>query len=75
MNIYGMDLKKIWNRRFKSMLIWFIGCIGLLISVKYLQFDKEIVLLIIEKSAWIFGLVIIGLSGTDLIKEWISKNK
>jgi len=74
MNIQGINIKAIWNRRFKSMIIWFITCIGLLASVEYLKLDKEIVVLIIEKSTWIFGLLIIGLSGTDFMQEWIKKN-
>lgn len=71
----GNGLKRMWNRRFKSVMIWLMVCIGLIASERYVGFDKELIVLIIEKSTWVFGLLIIGLSGTDLVKDWIGKYK
>jgi hypothetical protein len=68
-------LKRMWNRRFKSVMIWLLTCVGLIASVRYLQFDKELVKLMIDKSTWVLGLLIIGLSGTDLMRDWIQKYK
>lgn len=68
-------LKRMWNRRFKGVMIWLITCITLIVSVKYLQLDKELVKMMIEKSTWILGVLIIGLSSTDLMKDWIEKYK
>lgn len=68
-------LKRMWNRRFKSVMIWFSMCVGLLFGNRYCGLDKELVKLLIEKSAWGVGLLIIGLSGTDFVKDWIQKYK
>ena len=65
--------KKIWNRRFKSVVLWFVLCVTLIIGQRYLGFEKGLVNLIIEKSAWILGLLIVGLSGTNLMHDWIKK--
>lgn len=73
--VEGNGLKRMWNRRFKSVMIWLLTCIGLIAGTRYLQLDKELVKLIIEKSTWILGVLIIGLSGTDLMRDWIEKYK
>jgi len=68
-------LKRMWNRRFKSVMIWAILCVSLLAGERYIGLDQELVKLMIEKSTWVMGLLIIGLSGTNLMHDWIQKYK
>jgi len=68
-------LKRMWNRRFKSVMIWVVLCTGLLVSERYLGWNTELVRLMIEKTTWVMGLLIIGLSGTNLMHDWIKKYK
>ncbi len=66
-------LKRMWNRRFKSVMIWLGLCVGLIFGNSFLDFDKDLLALVINKGSWMIGLLIIGLSGTDLMKDWIQK--
>jgi len=68
-------LKRMWNRRFKSVMIWVILCVGLLAGERYLGLNTQLVRLMIVKSTWVMGLLIVGLSGTNLMHDWIKKDK
>ena len=71
----GNGLKRMWNRRFKSVMIWVILCVGLLAGERYLGLNTQLVRLMIVKSTWVMGLLIVGLSGTNLMHDWIKKDK
>lgn len=70
-----LDTKKTW-RRVRTAIVWVVTNIALILlqTEKLLNLDKDIVLLFIEKSSWIAGLLIVGLTGTNAVMSYVSKN-
>lgn len=73
------NVKQVYNK-FKSRR-WLIavGWAVLNYTTTYLQpilnLNAELVRLLIEKSAWIAGLLIVGLSGTNALRDYVKNNK
>lgn len=72
-------IKQVYSK-FKSRRFWIaIGWAVLNYGSTYLQplleLDKALVQLLIEKSAWIAGLLIVGLSGTSALHDYVKKRQ
>lgn len=52
------------------MGIWMTVNYGSVYLQPLLSLDKGLVQLLVEKSTWIVGGIILGLSGTDAVRDW-----
>lgn len=66
--------KKWRSRRFWIALAWGVFNYATTYLQPILELDKDLVHLLIEKSAWIAGLLIVGLSGTSAVRDYV-KNR
>jgi len=66
---------KRWNRRVGTALIWTILNFSCLILEPVLKLDAVTVQLFMEKSTWIAGLLIVGLTSTDTVIEYVKGKK
>ena len=61
---------KWWNRRVGTAGIWAVLNFGMVLVQPLVNIDPTLVQLFIEKSTWIAGLLIIGLTGTDALGQY-----
>ena len=71
----GELAKRIFNRRLKVAGSWAVLNYATLFLQPLLTLSEELCLRILDKSTWVAGLLIVGLSGTDLMIEWVKKSK
>ncbi len=67
-------MKKRWGRRVAAAVAWAVLNYTTIHLQPTLELDVGLVNLIVEKSTWIAGLLIIGLSGTDAVHDYARKN-
>lgn len=65
--------KKRWGRRVGTAVIWATLNYSITCLQPALNLKGDLISLIIEKSTWIAGLLIIGLSGTDAVRDYAGK--
>lgn len=65
--------KKIYSRRLWASVVWGVINFALVIAQPVLGCDTGVVTLFVEKSTWVVGLLVIGLSSTDVVAKYISK--
>jgi hypothetical protein len=62
--------QKIWGRRMISASLWFFCNIGLIALQPHFKLDSELLKIFLEKSAWISGIIIAGITATDSLVQW-----
>jgi hypothetical protein len=68
-----MNGKKRWGRRVGTAVTWAALNYSIACLQPALNLDGELINLIIEKSTQIAGLLIVGLSGTDAVRDYAGK--
>ncbi len=66
--------KKTW-RRVRTASIWVVVNLSLLVLQPIVNLDISLVGKFLDRSTWIAGLLITGLSGTNAIIAYIDKKK
>lgn len=74
-NAFNNGNKKRWGRRVGTALIWTILNFSLAILEPIIHCTPETVQLFMDKSTWIAGLLIVGLSSTDTVIEYVKGKK
>jgi len=60
--------KKRWGRRVGTAIVWAVLAYASSCLQPVLNMDVSLLTLVINKSAWIAGILILGLTGTDYIQ-------
>jgi hypothetical protein len=63
--------KKRWGRRVGTAIVWAVLNFGLAILEPIIHCTPETIQLFMTKSTWIAGLLIVGLSSTDTVIEYV----
>lgn len=66
---------KRWGRRVSASISWAALNYALILLQPTMGLGGDLISLIIEKSTWIVGILIVGLSGTDAMKDYVEKRK
>jgi hypothetical protein len=61
---------KFWGRKMVTAAVWFVFNGFFVLLQGPLGLEKSLVELLVEKSAWISGLVIAGVAATDAAVTW-----
>lgn len=67
-----MSSSKRWGRRVGASLGWAVLNYSVIYFQPLLNLNADLITLVIEKSTWIAGLLIFGLSGTDAMKYYLN---
>lgn len=68
------NIKKTW-RRVRTALAWAVLNVSMITLQPVLKLDQGLVDKFLDKSTWIAGLLIIGLSGTNAMISYVRNNK
>lgn len=60
-----------WGRRVKTAIVWGVLNFGLILMQPVYTLSPELCKLFMERSTWIAGLLIAGITGTDTVIEYI----
>jgi hypothetical protein len=59
-----------WGRRIGVAIVWAVVNYGLALAQKPLGIPDAFISILLEKSTWIVGLLITGLSATDVVERF-----
>lgn len=68
------NIRKTW-RRVRTALVWAVLNVILIILQPLVGLDQSLVDKFLDKSTWIAGLLIVGLSGTNAIISYVNNRK
>jgi len=67
--------RKWWGRRVAVSIGWCVVNLGLIIIQPYCGLSEKLVSSFLDKSAWIIGLLIVGLSGVNAVYAYVNGKK
>lgn len=70
-----MNGNKRWGRRVGATVTWAVLNYALILLQPTMGLGGDLISLVLEKSTWIVGILIVGLSGTDAMKDYVEKKK